>query len=464
MHLPGAGRHRHPPADDRRRTATTPSPPSGSPGTATSCCRHRTPTSCCERLRPAATAAAVAGGARSGFGSGRPVTRVRVAGLTEAGRVALADLLGLDRLPGPVTEVTPRPAGRGGPPRQRSGAARPGDGAGRPGREPGRAAEADRRRRRSRALDLAGAASDRPGRAVLLDWAAQLRRAGLVDGSPELTRAALERALAVLDALPGDGQPAAGPGRSRRSATRTLWTRAPACRPGAAGAGLPARLPYDHADPPRAVGAVGRRLRRAVVDRPGRRPVGPARRPVSAGHCPAVRPTGQAAASPWSRSGSRRRPDPVRGRRLGGGEPERPGARRRPVRARAARRWCASRAGPAPPGCCCCAPERAAAPGSTTTVISTATACGSPLTCWPRPAPGRGGWASMTTGRRCGPSCPARRSGRVTAAPWDADLALAMQAGTAVTEESVAEVLLAELAEVSRGRPSAPAPSGSVPG
>ena len=140
------------------------------------------------------------------LGSGRPVTRVRVSGLSDTARVALADLLGLDRLPAPeatvpldrleqaVRDVTGRDlrelvARSVGPIEDRAA----------------RRAEHDRRRSELWAwLESHPSLLAQPS---LTDWAGHLRRAGLVDGSPDRTRLLLERCLAVLDALPGDGMP-----------------------------------------------------------------------------------------------------------------------------------------------------------------------------------------------------------------------------------------------------------------
>ncbi|HSV68001.1 MAG TPA: TIGR02679 family protein [Mycobacteriales bacterium] len=138
--------------------------------------------------------------------SGRAVTRVRVGPLDAEQRTALADLLGLDRLPGEfhhlrlghldavLAEVT--------------------------GLDTGAVAAAllgpldDRAGRRARAAAeraelwrwLAGHEVVR-GQPALAEWAAQLGRAGLQAGSVPVTRALLERALLVLGRLPAQGLP-----------------------------------------------------------------------------------------------------------------------------------------------------------------------------------------------------------------------------------------------------------------
>ncbi|MEU6232164.1 TIGR02679 family protein [Kitasatospora sp. NPDC047058] len=138
--------------------------------------------------------------------TGRPVSRVRSGPLDDAGREALADLLGLDRLPG--AEPTIPLAGLDGAVL---------DACGRPVREvvtailgpiPDRAAERERRTGERDALWrwLAGheVVTAQP---VLLEWAGHLRTNGLVDGSPDRTRGLLTAALTVLAALPAGGEP-----------------------------------------------------------------------------------------------------------------------------------------------------------------------------------------------------------------------------------------------------------------
>ncbi|MEV6974104.1 TIGR02679 family protein [Kitasatospora sp. NPDC093806] len=138
--------------------------------------------------------------------AGGPVGRVRVGPLDAAGQEAVADLLGLDRLPGPrptvrlaqldvalseVCGLTVRQlvAELVGP---------IGD----------RRTEREQSRGERLALWdwLAGHEVVR-AQPALVDWAAQLRAAGLVDGSADRTRALLTAALAVLAGLPADGEP-----------------------------------------------------------------------------------------------------------------------------------------------------------------------------------------------------------------------------------------------------------------
>ncbi|MBV6697663.1 TIGR02679 family protein [Kitasatospora aureofaciens] len=138
--------------------------------------------------------------------TGRPVSRVRVGPLDDAGREALADLLGLDRLPG--AEPTVPLAGL---------EAAVLEACGRPVREVVTAILGpirDRAAERERAADerdalwnwLAGheVVAAQP---VLVEWVTHLRANGLVDGSPERTRSLLAAALTVLAELPADGEP-----------------------------------------------------------------------------------------------------------------------------------------------------------------------------------------------------------------------------------------------------------------
>ncbi|MFE3873045.1 TIGR02679 family protein [Kitasatospora sp. NPDC059146] len=138
--------------------------------------------------------------------TGRPVSRVRSGPLGDAGREALADLLGLDRLPD--AEPTISLAGLDGAVL---------DACGRPVRDVvtailgpirDRAAERDRRTGQRDALWgwLAGhdVVTAQP---ALLEWVGHLRANGLVDGSPDRTRSLLTAALTVLAALPADGEP-----------------------------------------------------------------------------------------------------------------------------------------------------------------------------------------------------------------------------------------------------------------
>ncbi|MFE4514231.1 TIGR02679 family protein [Kitasatospora sp. NPDC056783] len=138
--------------------------------------------------------------------TGRPVSRVRSGPLDEAGREALADLLGLDRLPG--AEPTIALAGLDSAVL---------DACGRPVRDVvtailgpihDRAAERDHRTGQREALWewLAGheVVTAQP---ALLDWVGQVRATGLVDGSPDRTRGLITAALTVLAALPAGGEP-----------------------------------------------------------------------------------------------------------------------------------------------------------------------------------------------------------------------------------------------------------------
>ncbi|MFG2226340.1 TIGR02679 family protein [Streptomyces sp. NPDC048644] len=138
--------------------------------------------------------------------SGRPVTRVRFGPLDDPQREALADLLGLDRLPDvrpsvtlarleeAVTELSGRTVREVvtelvGPPADRA---------------------AERRRQEDERaclwawLDAHDAVRAQP---ALADWATSCRATGLVDGSPGRTRALLTDALAVLAALPSHAEP-----------------------------------------------------------------------------------------------------------------------------------------------------------------------------------------------------------------------------------------------------------------
>ncbi|MGW2255707.1 TIGR02679 family protein [Kitasatospora sp. NPDC001660] len=138
--------------------------------------------------------------------TGRPVSRVRLGPLDDAGQEALADLLGLDRLPG--AEPTISLAGL---------ETAVVDACGRSVREVvsailgpvhDRAAEREHKAGQRDALWgwLAGheVVAAQP---VLMEWAGHLRAGGLVDGSPDRTRTLLSAALTVLAALPADGEP-----------------------------------------------------------------------------------------------------------------------------------------------------------------------------------------------------------------------------------------------------------------
>ncbi|WP_435612811.1 TIGR02679 family protein [Streptomyces sp. bgisy159] len=142
----------------------------------------------------------------SRLSSGRPVTRVRLGPLDDTQREALADLLGLDRLPDarpfvPLTrleEAVTELSGRTvrdivselvGPLGDRAG---------------------ERRRRQDERAELwtwlAGHETVR-AQPALSDWAAGCRAAGVVGGSVEQTRTLLTDALKVLAELPGQAEP-----------------------------------------------------------------------------------------------------------------------------------------------------------------------------------------------------------------------------------------------------------------
>ncbi|MFF4551137.1 TIGR02679 family protein [Streptomyces sp. NPDC001406] len=138
--------------------------------------------------------------------SGRPVTRVRLGPLDEAQREALANLLGLDRLPDPhpsvslarleeaVTELSGRTVRETvtelvGPLDDRA---------------------SERRRKEDERAEpwtwLDGHATVR-AQPALADWTASCRATGLVGGSPDLTRMLLADALTVLAELPAQAEP-----------------------------------------------------------------------------------------------------------------------------------------------------------------------------------------------------------------------------------------------------------------
>lgn len=138
--------------------------------------------------------------------SGRPVTRVRFGPLDDTQREALADLLGLDRLPDarpsvPLTrleEAVTELSGRTvrevvtelvGPLGDRAG---------------------ERRRRQDERAELWAWLTEHEtvrAQPVLSDWAASCRAAGVVAGSAEHTRTLLTDALTVLAELPGRAEP-----------------------------------------------------------------------------------------------------------------------------------------------------------------------------------------------------------------------------------------------------------------
>jgi uncharacterized protein (TIGR02679 family) len=136
--------------------------------------------------------------------SGRPVSRVRVGPLDPAGRAALADLLGLERLPAEYVSLDRLDAvlraavGAGvdevvetlvGPVADRAG---------------------DRQRAAAERAELWDWLDRHPvvaASAPLLEWAASVRRGGLVAGSVPRTRRELDRVLRVLAELPAAGDP-----------------------------------------------------------------------------------------------------------------------------------------------------------------------------------------------------------------------------------------------------------------
>ena len=142
----------------------------------------------------------------SRLSSGRPVTRVRLGPLDDAQREALADLLGLDRLPDArpcvhlarleeaVTELCGRTVRETvielvGPLDDRAG---------------------ERRRQESERAELWAWLDGHDtvvAQPALADWTASCRVAGLVGGSPERTRSLLTDALTVLAALPAGAEP-----------------------------------------------------------------------------------------------------------------------------------------------------------------------------------------------------------------------------------------------------------------
>lgn len=138
--------------------------------------------------------------------SGRPVSRVRIGPLDDEQRSALADLLGLDRLP----DVRPSVALA----RLEEAVA---DAGGRTLRDvvtdivgPLDDRAAVRQRTRDERDDLwAWLAAHETVRSqpALGDWVAQCRSGGLIEGSVPRTRDLLSSALAVLAALPAEAQP-----------------------------------------------------------------------------------------------------------------------------------------------------------------------------------------------------------------------------------------------------------------
>ncbi|MGW1927171.1 TIGR02679 family protein [Streptomyces massasporeus] len=138
--------------------------------------------------------------------SGRPVTRVRLGPLDDSQREALADLLGLDRLPDPrptvalarLEEAVGELSGHTVREVVTALVGPLGDRAGERRRQDGERAELWHW--------LAGHDTVR-AQPALADWAASCRAAGLTGGSAEHTRTLLEDALEVLAALPGRAEP-----------------------------------------------------------------------------------------------------------------------------------------------------------------------------------------------------------------------------------------------------------------
>lgn len=138
--------------------------------------------------------------------SGRPVSRIRVGPLDDAQREAVADLLGLDRLPGahltislPTLDAVLREAAGDDTRSLVTTLLGPLD---------------DRAARRAQATAERAALWDWfTGHAViaaqpaLREWAAQTRRGGVINGSAPETRRVLEAALTTISRLPADGMP-----------------------------------------------------------------------------------------------------------------------------------------------------------------------------------------------------------------------------------------------------------------
>lgn len=140
------------------------------------------------------------------LGSGRPVSRVQVGPLSDREQAALADLLGLGRLPGErpmvavarLDEMLGKALGVGvhevvttlvGPIGDRA---------------------ADRREANDRRARLWAWLDGHPvvlAQPALTRWAADVRRTGLIDGSTTRTRDVLDAALRVLAELPTSGTP-----------------------------------------------------------------------------------------------------------------------------------------------------------------------------------------------------------------------------------------------------------------
>ncbi|WP_329568455.1 TIGR02679 family protein [Streptomyces sp. NBC_01361] len=138
--------------------------------------------------------------------SGRTVARITVEPLSPASREALADLLGLDRLPGTRATVSLTRLDEvvreavGGNARAVAEAI--------VGPLANRAAERDSDRAARESLwDWLEGHPVVTTQPALLPWARSMRRAGLIRGSVEGTRRHLSHALTVLAALPAQGDP-----------------------------------------------------------------------------------------------------------------------------------------------------------------------------------------------------------------------------------------------------------------
>jgi uncharacterized protein (TIGR02679 family) len=138
--------------------------------------------------------------------SGRPVDRVRVGPLDEEQREAMADLLGLDRLPGEHLTVALRHLD--GVLAQTCGQDTRTVVTELVGPLDNHAARRERDRAERAALwDWLRAHEVTTAQPALAGWVDHLRRAGVAGGSVAATRALLEDALRVLGQLPAPGQP-----------------------------------------------------------------------------------------------------------------------------------------------------------------------------------------------------------------------------------------------------------------
>nr|WP_238356644.1 TIGR02679 family protein [Kribbella italica] len=134
--------------------------------------------------------------------SGHPVRRISLGPLAEPEREALADLLGLDRLPAARTTVKLadlEQAVGGDLRRVVTAAVGP----------IGNLSEARRTadERRARLWDWFTTHPVIVAQPALLPWAQSVRRSGLIGGTVETTRSQLEKRLLVLGALPAAGSP-----------------------------------------------------------------------------------------------------------------------------------------------------------------------------------------------------------------------------------------------------------------